>query len=155
MSFDAQRKGQGACLLKSGASSGDQAVAKKPDLIFAFELASAVSALWSLWGTSPGASVVVHIDNASASQVLATGGPNHSWIDYLVGAFWFLADRESLSIWLERVSSASNPADAPSRGETSPVVISGERALPALREIVNLSPRLNLDSLERRETKSR
>ena len=94
-----------ACLLKSRVFPEGQSPARGTNLIFVLELDAVASALWSLRGTLPGASAVAFIDNDSAAQVLAKGGPNHSSTNYLVIAYWFLAAREPLGIWLRREAS--------------------------------------------------
>ena len=100
--------------------------------MFPFELFAAVLALWCLGGAPSGSSAVPFADNDSAVQAISKGGPNHSLTHHLVGASWFLADRESPSIWPERVGSSGNPADAPSSGRPPRVSISSVRPLPPL-----------------------
>ena len=89
MILDAYGKAQGACLLKPRAPPDDRPLAKSTNLFFASELYTVAPALWSLGGTSPGASAVVSMGNDSTARALTKGGPNHSLINHLVRALWF------------------------------------------------------------------
>ena len=60
--------------------------------------------------------MLVFADNDSASQVVTKRGSTRPLINHHVGPFRFLEARDSKSVCLGRVRSASNPADAPSRG---------------------------------------
>ena len=110
------------------------------NLIFALELFTVASAVWALANRAPNASVLIFVDNDSAPRVLAKGESNHPLINQLVGSFWFLVARESVGVWIERVGSSSNPADAPSRGKAPPVEISDENPLPSSNKALNLIP---------------
>ena len=61
------------------------------------------------------ASNVIFVDNASLQGSLTKGRSKNATVNTLVGDSWLDACKKSLEVWVERVSSADNPADAPSR----------------------------------------
>ena len=98
--------------------------------------------------------MVVFVVDGSAAQVPPRGRPYQSSINRIVRAYWSLAARESLGIWLERVSFSGNPADAPSKDRPPPAMISGERPFPSLRALPYLLPILNLNCFALRKRHS-
>ena len=94
-------------------SQNERTQGKHANPIFSLELFTADTALWALGNKARDASILVFVDNDSASQVLTKGGSNHPLISRLVGSSWFLVARESVSIWPVGVCASSNPADAP------------------------------------------
>ena len=102
----------------------DQAAAKGTDLISVLELYAVFAALWTCGNKLPGDSTTLYIDKDATAQVLTKGGPNRSLVNHPVGAFWFLAARNSANIWPERVSSTSSPANVPNVDGLPQAVIS-------------------------------
>ena len=83
---------------------------------------------------------MIYIVDDAAAQVPLRGAPNHSLVNQLAGALWLFAARNSLSIWLERVSSPGIPAHPSRRGRQPPAKISSERTRPSFRGIGELLP---------------
>ena len=59
--------------------------------------------------------VIMFVDNDSAKECLIKGTTRSRASAQLVANFWCKAAEYGLFIWIERVASAANPADAPSR----------------------------------------
>ena len=98
--------------------------------------------LYVLSERARGAAVLIFVDNDAAAQVLTKGGSNHPLINQLVGSFWSMVSQDSMSVWIERVCSESNPADAPSRDRGPELDFKDEGSLPSLSEVVALFPPL-------------
>ncbi len=62
-----------------------------------------------------GRRVILFVDNDAAKECLIKGTTKSKASAKLVANFWCKASEAELFIWVERVASASNPADAPSR----------------------------------------
>ena len=113
----------------------DQAVGKGANLISVLELYAVFTALWALDNKLPGDSTTPYIDKDAAAQVLTKGGSNRSVVNHLVGAFWFLAARNSGDIWPERVSSTSSPANVPNMDGLPQAGISVYRPSPSSQDL--------------------
>ena len=131
----------GAILPETRAPPVDQAPAEGATLISALALYAVVSALPSPQGVVSAALVVIYIDSYASAQVIATRGPNHSLTNQLVRASWVLAARAPLSFRLGKVSSSSNPRDAPSRDGPPMAKIASDRK----SRVKDISPLLSLD----------
>ena len=79
------------------------------------ELFAPVLILHLLRDTLRGKKVLVFMDSESALGALVKGDSSREDISELAGVFWQLAARMETSIYLDRVSTDSNPADGPSR----------------------------------------
>ena len=123
-------------LLQGRASEDDRARAAGANLIFALELYSVVAALFVIARSLEGKNLVFLVDNDAASQALINGASNRDLANRLIGVFWLLAGEFSLNIWLERVASASNPADAPSRGNPPEMACRATQKLPPLGSLL-------------------
>ena len=121
-----------ASLFKYKMPRVDQALANGTNLIFALELFTAVAALCALRKRARDAAVLIFMDNDAAAQVLTRGGSNHPLINQLVGSFWSMVSQDSTRVWIERVCSKSNPADAPSRDRGPELDFRDEGSLPPL-----------------------
>ena len=111
-------------------SRNEQPRAKDANLIFALDLFVVACALRALGNRDPDTSMSIFVDDDSASQVLTRGGSNYPLINHLIGPFRSLVAHESMRIWLEKVCSASNPADAPSQDRNPPAEITDENPFP-------------------------
>ena len=78
-------------------------------------LAACMSAhhLTQLKGTGP---TIFFIDNEAAASALVRGNAENETARLLIGSFWRICIQNNITPWIERVSSANNPADEPSRG---------------------------------------
>ena len=86
-------------------------------LIGQLEIVPALLALW-LWPqlfAAPGRRVLVFVDNDSARHALIKGFSPVDASRSLVESFWTKVARLQAAPWFERVPTAGNPADAPSR----------------------------------------
>ena len=57
------------------------------------------------------------IDNDAARYALINGKSTNAATNEILHQFWEMAAANNMCIWFERVPSASNPADGPSRGD--------------------------------------
>ena len=81
------------------------------------EGAAALVALCT-WGPMlAGYWVTLYIDNAAAEGAIAKGYSRSLFLARIASACWRLAERHGIGLWIERVPSSLNPADALSRGD--------------------------------------
>ena len=81
------------------------------------EAAAALVAL-STWGAElAGHWVTLYTDNRAAEGALAKGYSRSRLLANISAAFWQLAEKYRLGIWIVRVPSELNPSDALSRGD--------------------------------------
>ena len=93
------------------------------------ELAPAAAAM-TTWGEAVrGRHVLVFVDNNGARAGLVKGISRAKESAQLVEDFWRLVAKLGAFVWVERVPSRSNPADAPSRGAV-PGLAPDERRVP-------------------------
>ena len=91
----------------------------KKTVIFEAELLAVIVAI-TLWGDVIGCCpCLIFVDNNSARDVAISGRGRSSPADALVGVLLQTEDHLSLTPWIARVPSSSNPADEPSRKESS------------------------------------
>ena len=97
-------------IVKDWLATGD-----KQRAIHQAEVYPALIAL-ELWAARlHGRRVLMFVDNDSAKESLIKGTTRSRASAQLVANFWCKAAEYGLFIWIERVASAANPADAPSR----------------------------------------
>ena len=82
-----------------------------------FEAMAVVVAVRSFANWLKGSDVFIFVDNTQAQGVLTNGfGPDED-INSVAAALWELAATFDLGVWFERVDTAANWADGPSRPE--------------------------------------
>ena len=113
--------------------------------IFEFELVAVLLALCLAIRVAPGRSVLACCDNMGARGAVIRGSCNTVLGRALSGAFWLVAARFAVSVWIEFVRSASNPCDPPSR--MCPLT---DKPAPAEGEPGGV-PRLFFDIIESRD----
>ena len=79
--------------------------------------------LWA--GRLRGRRIILFADNDAAKECLIKGTTRSKASAKLVSDFWTTAAEYELYIWVERVASAANPADAPSRRSCPELVRQG------------------------------
>ena len=108
----------------------------KHKVIHQAEVLPAVVALRT-WGPRlRGRRLIIFVDNGAAKAALVKGSTTSSASAELVTEFWSLAAAESVWVWVDRVPTKSNPADAPSRGERVAGARRVEAAYPGIRPLV-------------------
>ena len=100
--------------------------------IFGLELATVVSTIMVRRRRMASRSVSVYIDNNAAICALVAGDSSSSVAARLVGLEWCIDAVYNITLWFDRVSSAANIADFPTRGKPPPFPVSEERALPSV-----------------------
>ena len=71
-----------------------------------------------LWGKQlHSRRVILFVDNDAAKGALIKSGSRVEPSAGLAAKFWEVAAKERLDVWVDRVASAANPADDPSRNE--------------------------------------
>eukprot|EP00971_Amphidinium_carterae_P232984 4624021-Amphidinium_carterae.1 len=80
------------------------------------ELFGAVLGLLAFREELANADVLHFVDNDSATSALIKGYSGKLDSARLVGMYWMLAALYRINVFIDRVESKSNPADAPSRG---------------------------------------
>ena len=93
-----------------------KAAGGKSKVIHQAELLPAVLAI-KMWGEAvAGRRVILYVDNDTALSALVKGTSTSLPSARLTNSFWELVAKYGLFIWIDRVPSVANPADAPSRG---------------------------------------
>ena len=85
------------------------------NLIYGLEVYAALWCVKRLIKICPGGPIMLYVDNDAATSSLIAGRSKVGVVNELVREFWALLSEAGAPIWIERVSSKSNPADAPSR----------------------------------------
>ena len=102
-----------------------KAAGKKKRVIHQAEVYPAVVTL-SVWGQRlKGRRIIAFVDNDAAKEALIKGTSSSKASARLVTDFWRRAAEMELYIWIERVASIANPADAPSRRACPELVKAG------------------------------
>ena len=86
-------------------------------LICQIELLAVVLIRWEIQNLFPGRRVMIFIDNNSSRLALLKGTSKSPSMHVLIDAFYAAETKHPMLWWLERIPSASNPADEPSRME--------------------------------------
>ena len=95
------------------------------------EAAAAFIAL-STWAKQMvGCWVTVYIDNAAAEGSISKGYSKSLFLANIAAACWSLAEQFGFGLWVERVQSSLNPADALSRGDSSNIKALGGKQVQA------------------------
>ena len=80
----------------------------------------------SMWASRlSGRRILMFVDNDAAKECLIKGTTRSIASAKLVTDFWALAAEHELYLWVERVASAANPTDAPSRRSCPELVSKG------------------------------
>ena len=87
--------------------------------IYTLEILAACTAAAHLVQLRGSGYTIFFIDNEAACAALVRGTSDHEPARSIIGAFWRICIENRITPWIERVSSANNPADEPSRGEIS------------------------------------
>ena len=61
--------------------------------------------------------VVWYVDNTAAEGALKKGYSGSRFMTAIVAEFWDICIRNNIAVWIDRVPSKENIADAPSRGD--------------------------------------
>ena len=105
-------------ILSSPASEEMIGLFRNTSTIFGLELTAVVMAIFQFRLRFTGKSIVVYVDNNAVLGALVkgqtAGNPAHAFIS----GMWMAAATLSMTIWFERVPSATNVADLPTRGRT-------------------------------------
>eukprot|EP00971_Amphidinium_carterae_P086155 1704575-Amphidinium_carterae.1 len=88
----------------------------KRQMIGQVELFGAVLGLLAFRDELTDADIIHFVDNDSATSALIKGYSGKQDSARLVGMYWMLAALHRMNVYIDRVESKSNPADAPSRG---------------------------------------
>ena len=74
----------------------------------------ALLAAIDMFGLGP-CNIIIFVDNNNLLGSAVKGRSNAERLNETIHQFWYLAATRKYNVWLERVSSKSNPSDAPSR----------------------------------------
>ena len=97
-----------------------------------------VAALMELKPKMP-LNVLVFLDNDAAALALIKGSAKDPTALKLIKLWYRHIVSHSLYVWVERVSSGSNPADAPSRGLRACVTPRITKSLPSLPSLLSVA----------------
>ena len=92
-------------------------ISTQTSAIYILEMYAMVAAVISIKPTKP-LNLLLFMDNDAAAQALINGSARDRTALLLIKLFWNHIASFHLCVWIERVPSASNPADAPSRGRS-------------------------------------
>ena len=91
--------------------------------IIGMEMLAPLALLWTAQSLVKGRRVNLYIDNDTASNTLIRGDCADAFLAAMIKAFWKLAEKLQVDIWIGRVGSPVNPADLPTRRKTLPFPI--------------------------------
>ena len=92
----------------------------KRNPIIGMELMAPLAILWTAQSLLMGKRINLYIDNDTASNTLIRGDCADPFLSSMIKAFWRLAEKLQLDIWVGRVGSPVNPADLPTRFKNLP-----------------------------------
>ena len=102
--------------MQQGVIEDWKAAGDKSKVIHQAELLPATLSI-KLWGEAAvGRRVILYVDRGTALSALVKGTSTSLPSARLTNSFWELAAKCGLFVWIDRVPSVANPADAPSRG---------------------------------------
>ena len=87
----------------------------KRNPIIGMEMLAPLALLWAAQSFLRGLRVNLYIDNDTASNTLIRGDCADPFLSAMIKAFWRLAEKLHIDIWIGRVGSKVNPADLPTR----------------------------------------
>ena len=107
-------------LLTSAPADKEIAFSHPTSTIFGLELAAVVLAVFYARQRLQGTAVTIYIDNNAALSALINGDSSSIAAYYLIATLWYIAAAFEIAIWFERVESARNIADLPTRNKPLP-----------------------------------
>ena len=102
------------------ATAADIAHCNETSVIYGLELYAVVASVFSLRYQLQGKTLSIYIDNNAALSALIKGDSCSIRVGRLISFLWYLSAAFDITLWFERVSSALNIADLPSRGVKLP-----------------------------------
>ena len=88
------------------------------------------------------ASIILCVDNTGTQNALINGTATNQVVNQMVATFWQVAARNNISVWVERVDSPTNIADAPSRKcgseEATNTFVQNAKRLPLPKQFVQI-----------------
>ena len=89
-------------------------------LIFGLELLALAAFVEDYGPRLDGQPIWIYMDNSNCLSAMTRGDSNTEAIAILVGRIWGALQRYHISAWFSRVAPKQNPADLPTRAETTP-----------------------------------
>ena len=117
-----------------------------PSPIFGLELTAVTVAVFQLRYLLMNRPITIFVDNNAVLGAFAKGSSKVDISRSFVSTFWWVASMFSISIWLGRVSSASNCADAPSRNRALPFAVSHDCSFDSLQEWLSIQGEIFSDT---------
>ena len=105
-------------ILSSPASPEMIGLFRETSTIFGLELTAVVMAIYQFRQRFTGKSIVVYVDNNAVLGALVKGQTAGNMAHSFITGMWMVASSLSMTIWFERVPSATNVADLPTRNKT-------------------------------------
>ena len=102
--------------------------------IFGLELTAAFLAIFTERHRLRGKAVTLYMDNNAALAALVNGDSTATAAFQLIATLWYIVASFDIALWLERVDTALNIADLPTRNRTIPFPILEEKRFPPLSE---------------------
>ena len=109
-------------------------------MIYGMELAAAVLMVLATSRKFSGATVRLLIDNDAGGGALLEAGPHYGASLWLLEAFWYLAGCANIDVWINRVPSKLNIADALSRFFLSKLKTDLTSGPPSSRDLLEAYP---------------
>ena len=106
-------------------------------IIFGLELAAVVLAIFRARTRLQGKAVTVFIDNNAALAALINGDSTSIAAYYLIATFRYIVFAYDIAIWFDRVESARNIADLPTRNRSLPFPVGEIAYFPHIQEVLN------------------
>ena len=111
---------QAPLVLTGQPTAGDIAFFKTTSVIFGLELSAAVLAISQARHRLQGKAVTIYMDNNAALAAIVNGDSTSIAAFRLIATLWYLVAAHDISLWLERVDTAKNIADLPTRNRPFP-----------------------------------
>ena len=105
--------------------------------IFGLELSAVVLAFFAARYRLQGKAVTCFIDNNAALAAIVNGDSSSLSASQLIDTLWFIISTRDISVWFNRVESARNIADLPTRNKPLPFPVAENATFPPLSDVID------------------
>ena len=127
---------QASLVLTASPPAEDIAFFQATSTIFGLELSAVVLAFFAARNRLQGKSVTCYIDNNAALAAIIKGDSSSTAASKLIATLWFIISTYDIAVWFNRVETARNIADLPTRNKPLPFPVAENSAFPPLSEVI-------------------